>query len=47
MTAAVAAFHPNLPVAITVGVVVYTAALFVLRVPERLELGQLLVRRAS
>jgi O-antigen/teichoic acid export membrane protein len=47
MTAAVAAFHPNLPVAITVGVVVYTAALFVLGVPERLELGQLLVRRAS
>jgi len=43
----VAAFHPNLPVAIAVGVVVYTAALFLLRVPERLELRRLLVRRAS
>lgn len=47
MTAAVALVHPNLAVAVAVGVVVYTAALFLLRVPERLELRQLLVRRAS
>jgi O-antigen/teichoic acid export membrane protein len=47
MTAAVALVHPNLPVAIAVGVAVYTASLFLLRVPDRLELRQLLVRRAS
>jgi len=47
MTAAVALVHPNLPVAIAVGVAVYTASLVVLRVPERLEVRQLLVRRAS
>jgi O-antigen/teichoic acid export membrane protein len=44
MTAAVAAFHPNLPVALAIGVVVYAAALYLLGVHERLELRQLLVR---
>jgi O-antigen/teichoic acid export membrane protein len=47
MAVAVAFAHPNLPVAVAVGVVVYVTALFLLRVPEQLELPQLFARRAS
>jgi O-antigen/teichoic acid export membrane protein len=47
MAAAVAAVHPNLVVAIAVGVVVYGVALVLLRVPDQLELSQLFARRVS
>jgi O-antigen/teichoic acid export membrane protein len=47
MAAAVAAFHPNLAVAVVVGVVVYGAALVLLRVHDQLQLSQLFARRAS
>jgi hypothetical protein len=47
MFAAVAAFHPTLPVAIAVGAAVYGAGLYLLRVHEQIELRQVLTRRAS
>jgi O-antigen/teichoic acid export membrane protein len=47
MFGVVAAFHPTVLVAVILGVAVYGAGLFLLRVHQEIELGQLLPRRAS
>jgi O-antigen/teichoic acid export membrane protein len=47
MFGAVFAFHPTVPAAVALGVAVYGGALYLLGVPQQIELRQVLTRRAS